>query len=88
MTVFETGAKRSFMGRHLIEPCPLCGKPAELEDNPHAPFCSERCKIIDLGQWASGKYRVPGEKVAPEKQAGEKEEEKNNHKDTKTPRKT
>ena len=28
-------------------------------DNPHRPFCSERCKIIDLGAWASESYKVP-----------------------------
>jgi uncharacterized protein len=28
-------------------------------ENPYRPFCSERCKLIDLGQWASGAYRIP-----------------------------
>jgi endogenous inhibitor of DNA gyrase (YacG/DUF329 family) len=32
-------------------------------ENPWRPFCSERCRIIDLGNWASEAYRVP---VAPE----------------------
>ena len=27
--------------------------------NPYRPFCSERCKLIDLGQWATGAYRIP-----------------------------
>lgn len=41
-------------------PCPRCGQPAEYgASNPFRPFCSERCKIIDLGKWASGDYRVP-----------------------------
>jgi endogenous inhibitor of DNA gyrase (YacG/DUF329 family) len=30
-------------------------------DNPYRPFCSERCKLIDLGDWAMEKYRVPDE---------------------------
>ena len=38
--------------------CPICGKPAEWKDNPDRPFCSERCRIIDLGNWASEDYRV------------------------------
>jgi len=38
--------------------CPMCGKPAEWKDNPDRPFCSERCRIIDLGNWASEDYRV------------------------------
>ncbi len=28
-------------------------------ENPYRPFCSERCKLIDLGQWATGGYRIP-----------------------------
>jgi endogenous inhibitor of DNA gyrase (YacG/DUF329 family) len=40
--------------------CPHCGKPVAW--TPAArwrPFCSERCKVIDLGAWASEAYRVP-----------------------------
>jgi endogenous inhibitor of DNA gyrase (YacG/DUF329 family) len=40
--------------------CPQCGKAADLTpDNPFRPFCSERCKLIDLGAWAAESYRVP-----------------------------
>ena len=39
--------------------CPTCGKPVEYAGNPARPFCSERCKLIDLGAWASGTYRIP-----------------------------
>lgn len=40
--------------------CPHCGKSAEWSpQNRWRPFCSERCKLIDLGAWASEKYRVP-----------------------------
>ena len=45
--------------------CPLCRNLARWEGNPHRPFCSERCKLQDLGAWASERYRVPGEKIAP-----------------------
>ncbi|MGA9770807.1 MAG: DNA gyrase inhibitor YacG [Blastocatellia bacterium] len=38
--------------------CPICGKPTEWKDNPDRPFCSERCRVIDLGNWASEDYRV------------------------------
>jgi endogenous inhibitor of DNA gyrase (YacG/DUF329 family) len=38
--------------------CPICGKPAEWEGNPDRPFCSERCRLIDLGKWASEDYHV------------------------------
>ncbi len=37
--------------------CPICKKEVQLTD-PFAPFCSERCKLIDLGNWASGEYVI------------------------------
>ncbi len=40
-------------------PCPRCGEPTQWEDNPFRPFCSERCKLIDLGAWANDEYRLP-----------------------------
>lgn len=46
--------------------CPQCGKPQIWStDNPFRPFCSERCKLIDLGDWAAEKHRVAGEPVNP-----------------------
>lgn len=40
--------------------CPTCGKPLEWKpENRYRPFCSERCKGIDLGAWAAEEYRVP-----------------------------
>jgi len=43
-----------------LVPCPHCGKEvAWTPDNPYRPFCSERCRQIDLGAWAAGEYRVP-----------------------------
>lgn len=40
--------------------CPQCGKDAVWgPENPWRPFCSERCKLIDLGAWASESYRIP-----------------------------
>ena len=38
--------------------CPICKKEVS-PDNEFAPFCGERCKLIDLGNWASGKYVIP-----------------------------
>lgn len=41
-------------------PCPICGNPAPFSPkNPFRPFCSERCKLIDLGEWAKEGYRIP-----------------------------
>jgi endogenous inhibitor of DNA gyrase (YacG/DUF329 family) len=53
--------------------CPICKKETTWEDNPFRPFCSERCRLIDLGKWASEDYRIPGEKKdIPEVEKGEK----------------
>jgi len=37
--------------------CPICRKEVT-RDHPEFPFCSERCRLIDLGNWASGKYVI------------------------------
>ncbi|HMK13426.1 MAG TPA: DNA gyrase inhibitor YacG [Burkholderiales bacterium] len=40
--------------------CPRCGKSVLWDEaNRYRPFCSERCKLIDLGQWATEGYRIP-----------------------------
>lgn len=42
--------------------CPTCGKTTLwAPENRHRPFCCERCRQIDLGAWATEKYRVPEE---------------------------
>jgi len=45
--------------------CPQCGRLAFYSpENKFRPFCSERCRMIDLGQWADEAYRVPVEQSA------------------------
>ena len=45
-----------------VVPCPTCGKPVTWSAGaPWRPFCSERCKLIDLGEWLSEDKRIPGE---------------------------
>ena len=46
--------------------CPICRSEVSWEENLHRPFCSERCRLLDLGAWAEGRYRVPGKKIEPE----------------------
>lgn len=42
--------------------CPTCNKNDTWQkDNPYRPFCSERCKLIDLGAWADERYRIANE---------------------------
>ena len=43
--------------------CPICGEPAT---ESYRPFCSKACADIDLSRWLSGRYAVPGERVAPQ----------------------
>jgi endogenous inhibitor of DNA gyrase (YacG/DUF329 family) len=46
--------------------CPICSKPYEVEavsDLPTFPFCSERCRLVDLGRWIDGAYAIPGPEV-------------------------
>jgi endogenous inhibitor of DNA gyrase (YacG/DUF329 family) len=40
--------------------CSICKKPATKEGNEFFPFCSERCKLIDLGNWLGDKYSIEG----------------------------
>ena len=54
--------------------CPICRQDVSWEGNPHRPFCSERCRLIDLGNWANGQYRVPAEEMNSE---GTDQEEQN-----------
>ncbi len=50
----------------MLVKCPICRKETEWEGNPFRPFCSERCKTIDLAGWASEEYRIAGDKKAGE----------------------
>lgn len=44
-----------------LKPCPQCGKPSQFE---FRPFCSARCKQVDLGKWFNEAYVIPGEPAA------------------------
>jgi len=70
-----TGGIR-FFGYSILNPmsinslnnikCPYCGKTAIWEGNPFRPFCSERCRMVDLGAWVDEEYRIPGEEQRKE----------------------
>jgi uncharacterized protein len=57
----EGNGRRGRTGMPLQVKCPQCGKDTPYEGNPWRPFCSERCKLIDLGQWAEGRYAIPSQ---------------------------
>jgi endogenous inhibitor of DNA gyrase (YacG/DUF329 family) len=44
-------------GKAAAKRCPICGKPAS---GPTLPFCSPRCRDVDLNRWLSGRYVIPG----------------------------
>ncbi len=42
--------------------CPICSRAYQIQsidDLPHFPFCTHRCRLVDLGRWIDGKYAVP-----------------------------
>jgi uncharacterized protein len=49
--------------------CPVCKTDVRWENNPFRPFCSERCKLVDLGAWAEGRYVIAGEEHDDDKQS-------------------
>lgn len=58
--------------------CPVCGvalQAERLDDLPRFPFCSERCRLIDLGRWIDGAYLIPGSTASPDEDAAPNDEE-------------
>ena len=43
--------------------CPTCRREIDWSSSPYRPFCSERCKLIDLGAWLTEKHTIPGDPV-------------------------
>ena len=60
--------------------CPICKKPVD-EKSPEFPFCSERCRTIDLGRWLGESYSMP---VVPDPEADELPPEQNSLEDEAT----
>jgi uncharacterized protein len=57
--------------------CPTCEREIEWSDEfPFRPFCSERCRLIDLGAWLSEQRAIPGEPPPPPGDADEGEEKR------------
>lgn len=51
-----------------LRPCPICRKPVDWETTSTVPFCSPRCRLLDLGAWSGEEYRIPDK---PEEERGE-----------------
>jgi len=54
--------------------CPICKQPADSDTSGDFPFCSERCRLLDLGNWSMEKYKV----AAPVMDESEPEETETN----------
>ena len=53
--------------KEQIVSCPTCQKENRYHTgNPFRPFCSERCRLIDLGEWADEGHRIPGQTIPPD----------------------
>jgi uncharacterized protein len=55
----DSGPRKPKGSKGSAKPCPICGKPATEASHP---FCSERCRDVDLNRWLSGSYAIPGGK--------------------------
>jgi endogenous inhibitor of DNA gyrase (YacG/DUF329 family) len=53
--------------------CPICNREFDPEASPAGPFCSERCRTIDLGRWLGETYSLP---IVPDPEADELPEDK------------
>jgi len=59
-----------------IVACPTCRKPVHWsEANRFRPFCSERCRLIDLGAWAEERHRIPAEDSGDESEPSQLRED-------------
>jgi hypothetical protein len=47
-------------------PCPACGLKVSKATAECFPFCSQRCRLLDLGKWLDGRYRIAGKKIQTE----------------------
>jgi endogenous inhibitor of DNA gyrase (YacG/DUF329 family) len=62
----------SSSGKSLIVKCPVCRRPVPwTAEQKFKPFCCERCKLIDLGEWAMEEKRIPGESLDMENDSDE-----------------
>lgn len=52
--------------KRLEVKCPTCDKKFNYYDSEFRPFCCEKCRLIDLGQWFSESYAVPAQKLSEE----------------------
>lgn len=68
------------MSQPLTVECPTCGAPVEWSaKSEFRPFCSHRCKLIDLGAWAAEEHAIPGDNQEDELFSGDLEKPPRGH---------
>jgi uncharacterized protein len=78
---FSTASERAlekqlgdFLLERIMPRCPVCDATVSLDTTPTAPFCSERCRLVDLGRWLDEAYALP-ERRGPGADDGEGDDE-------------
>ncbi len=61
----------------LIVKCPKCKAKVSWDNNSYRPFCSERCRLIDLGAWAEERYRISGRILEDESEPEDDDSDEN-----------
>lgn len=56
----------------MIVKCPTCAVAVEWEATPTRPFCSERCRLLDLGKWLNEEYAIPADEPDDESETSDK----------------
>jgi endogenous inhibitor of DNA gyrase (YacG/DUF329 family) len=62
------------MSRKLVK-CPTCQRQIDWSNSEFRPFCSERCRLIDLGAWLTEKHAIPGDAPGPGEESTQEEPE-------------
>jgi endogenous inhibitor of DNA gyrase (YacG/DUF329 family) len=60
-------------------PCPVCGQKGDWFQTPFGPFCSDRCKMVDLGKWLGEEYRIASPLTVEDLQELEDDGDAENH---------
>jgi len=63
---YDDAVKRDDSANGRRARCPHCGAEIAWYGNPHRPFCSLSCRLIDLGVWLDERYRIPGPELSTE----------------------
>jgi hypothetical protein len=63
---YDAGVRSADRRQPRASRCPRCRAPVHWGRNPHRPFCSLACRLIDLGEWLDERYRIAGQPLPVE----------------------